>query len=209
MLAALLVLLCAGAVRADEESKAAASASPAPLDIDTLEMVKAFLKLPVNELPADFIPRFLAVDPAALPGKLRRPYEAKRLELYSLRQLGQTKKKGIVILPDDRCEVPKDAKSQDISILMSAGYQEITEEEERWLTQRTRCTEHDMLCEFSLQVLDEKVGAGHKARRRRRYFLFCGAACDPLMVLVGVHRAHVKDPNTNFFGVNASPVCSR
>jgi hypothetical protein len=161
----------------------------------------------VDKLPADFIPRFLAVDPAALPRKLRRPYEAKRLELYSLKQLGQTKKKGIVILPDDRCEEPKDAKSQDISILMSAGYQEITEDEEIWVSHRTRCTEHDMLCEFTLQILDEQAVSGRK--KRRRYFLYCSIGCDPLMVLIGVHRAHVNDPNTNFFGTSPAPVCSR
>ncbi|MCX5797253.1 MAG: hypothetical protein NTY77_17315 [Elusimicrobia bacterium] len=187
----------------------AAPARAADADTDTVEMVEAFLKMPTAELPPEHIPRFLAVDPAALPKKLRRPYEARRLELYTLKQLGQTRKKGNIITPEDHCEAPKDAKSQDISLLMKVGYVEITEEEKDWLTHRTHCTEQDMLCEFTLQILDEKVGSGPKARKRRRYFLFCGAGCDPLMVLVGVYRARVKDPNTNFFGTGAGPVCSR
>jgi len=181
----------------------------APLDADTAAMVEAFLKLPTEALPAEHISRFLAVDPEALPKKLRRPFQAKRLELYSLKQLGQTKKKGFVLTPEDHCEAPKEAKSQDISILMMAGYQEITEEEKEWVGRRTHCKEQDMLCEFTLQILDEKLGSGKRPRYRRRYFLFCSAACDPLMVLIGVHRAHVKDQNTNFFGTGAGPVCSR
>ena len=208
ILAALLALPWAGTARSEDVSQAAPAAAGV-LDADTLEMVEAFLKLPAEQLPAAYIPRFLAVDPAALPKKLRRPYEARRLELYSLKQLGQTRKKGNILLPDDHCEAPKEAKSQDIAVLKMAGYVEITEDEEIWLTQRTRCTEQDMLCEFTLQILDEKVGSGKKARPRRRYFLFCHVGCDPLMVLVGVHREHINDPNTNFFGTGAGPVCSR
>jgi hypothetical protein len=208
ILAAVLALPWPGAARAADSPQPSPPAA-AGVDVDTLEMVKAFLKIPTSELPVDLIPRFLAVDPAALPKPLRRPTAAKRLELYTLKQLGQTRKQGNIIIPDAQCEAPKDAKSQDVALLMKAGYQEITEEEEAWLTGRTRCTEHDMLCEFSLQILDEEFGAGRKVRRRRRYFLFCRNSCDPLMVLVGVHRAHVNDPNTNFFGTGAGPVCSR
>jgi hypothetical protein len=207
-LSALLAL--SGPASARAADPAPTSQDPAgALDEDTLAMVKAFLRMPTEQLPPEHIPKFLALDPAALPKKLRRPFEAKRLELYSLKQLGQTRKQGNILMPDDHCEVPKEAKSQDVSLLMMAGYKEITEDEEIWVGQRTRCTEHDMLCDFSLQILDERVGSGKKARRRRRYFLFCSLACDPLMVLVGVHRAHVNDPNTNFFGTGAGPVCSR
>ena len=181
----------------------------APLDADTAAMVEAFLKLPTESLPAEHISRFLAVDPEALPKKLRRPFQAKRLELYSLKQLGQTKKKGLILTPEDHCEAPKEAKSQDISVLLMAGYQEITEDEKEWVGRRTHCNEQDMLCEFSLQILDEKLASGKRPRYRRRYFLFCSAACDPLMVLIGVYRAHVKTSNTNFFGTGAGPVCSR
>jgi hypothetical protein len=198
VLAALLVLPWAGA-----------AGSGGPLDADTLEMVQAFLKLPADQLPSEHIPRFLAVDPASLPKKLRRPFAAKRLELYSLRQLGRAKKKGSVIVPDDHCEAPKDAQSRDIALLKSVGYSEITEDEEVWLTKKTRCTEQDMLCEFTLQILDEQIGTGKKARRRRRYFLYCGAGCDPLMVLVGAYRARANTNNTQFFGVASGPVCSR
>jgi hypothetical protein len=215
-LAVLLSLFWAVMARSEDGAAAPAAAevrvsteNPVALDADTLEMVKEFLKLPADKLPLEFIPRFLAVDPASLPRKLRRPFEARKLELYSLKQLQQTKKKGIVLLPDDHCEAPKEAKSQDFNVLRMAGYKEITEEEDIWLTKRTRCTEQDMLCNFSLQILNEKVGSGRQARMRRRYFLYCWIGCDPLMALVEIYRAHADDSSTNFFGSGGGPVCSR
>lgn len=189
----------------------AASTAPAaaPASTETVHLVELFLKAPIDQLPPESLERLLGLDPESLPKKLRRPYQARSLEIQSLKHMADRKKKGSVLTPEDKCEVPKPAKSQDVKVLMGAGYQEITDEEERWLTQKTRCTEHDMLCEFTLQILDEQRGTGKKKTVERRYFLYCrGASCDPLMILVGVHRAGAKAPQSNFFGVQSSPICS-
>ncbi|MBI3551090.1 MAG: hypothetical protein HY077_01115 [Elusimicrobia bacterium] len=181
-------------------------AGAADADKDTVEMVEAFIKLPVDRLPVEHIDRFVAVDPETLPKKLRQGFKAKKLELYTFKQLAHRKKVGTIISGDDNCAVPHEGKSNEISVLLMVGYQEITEDEKIWVGNKTKCTERDMLCEFSLQVVDEK-GSKKKAARRR-YFLYCKASCDPLMVLIGAHRDRADGKQTNFFGMGA-PVCTR
>ena len=171
---------------------------------DQVDMVQAFLKLPVDQTPPDHIDEFLAVDPAGLPKKLLTPFKARRLELYTLKQLHKRKKYGTIISSDDACAVPHEAKSGEVGLLLIVGYQEIDEDEKKWVEDKTKCTERDMLCEFTLQVVDEKV----KKKVVRHYYLYCkGAACDPLMVLIGAHRSRADGKQTNFFG-SGSPVCT-
>jgi hypothetical protein len=188
----LALLLAAAPARAMEASK------------DTVDMVQAFLKLPIDQLPVEHIDEFIAVDPESLPKKLRTPFKARRLELYTLKQLHKRKKYGTIIASDEACAVPHEAKSGEVGLLRMVGYQEIDEEEKQWLEDKTKCTERDMLCEFTLQIVDETV----KKKRVRHYYLYCkGAACDALFVLVGTRRAGVKAKQTNFFG-SGSPVCT-
>ncbi|MCX5795016.1 MAG: hypothetical protein NTY77_05950 [Elusimicrobia bacterium] len=165
------------------------------LDPDTMEMVKAFVKMPTSELPADSIPRFLAVDPAELPAKLRKSFLAKRVELYTLKQLADGKKRGGVRMPEADCAVPKEGQSDSAEILLLAGYEEINDLEEDYVLQVTKCTEHDLMCEFSLQVLAQPKGK--KGGPRRRLFLHQN---DPAFALVGLFRQHGK-ASTHFFGV--------
>jgi hypothetical protein len=84
-----------------------AAASASSLDTDTLAMVKAFLKLPTAQLPPEHIPKFLAVDPAALPKELRQNFLAKRIELFTLKKITDDKKKGGVRMPEADCSIPK------------------------------------------------------------------------------------------------------
>jgi len=171
-------------------------------DTDTVAMVQAFLKMPTEKLPAEHIPRFLSVDPETLPAKLRRPFIVKRLELYTLKQLADGRKRGSVRMPEENCDVPKDAKSNSAAVLKMAGYEEILEGEESWVIQQTKCTEHDLLCEFSLQIL--LVREGQSKRTRRLLFLH---EKDPLFALVAQYReGHVG--STKFFGIGGFPSCA-
>jgi len=182
-------------------------AAAAPADTDTVKMVEFFIKAPVESLPADHIDEFLAVDSDFLPQKMRVKFKAKKLELYTLKQLAHRKKYGTIISAEETCEVPHEAKSGEIDLLKMVGYQEITEDEEQWVQQKTKCSERKMLCEFTLQIVDENVGTKNRKKVRRRYFLYCKNACDPLYVLVGAHRAQADGKQTDFYGVG-SPVCT-
>jgi hypothetical protein len=197
-----LMLLAPSALWCGEAEQTAPAAAAPALDEDTLAMVKAFLKLPTSEIPAEHIPRFLAVDPDSLPAKLQSAFLAKRIELYTLKQLAEGKKRGGVRMPEADCSIPKDLQGPSAGILMMAGYQEINDLEEDFVMEQTKCTERDLMCEFTLQILAPRKGA--KGKPTRRLFLHVN---DPVFALVGMFRSngHVS---THFFGlggVNCAP----
>lgn len=197
LLSCLLLIPARGAEPPDSKSPTMESAAASPaLDPDTLEMVKSFLKTPTENLPAEHIPRFLEVDPKSLPKKLRRPFEAKCVELYSLRQVAAGNKRGGWRTPEENCEVVKEGRSNSAGILILAGFLEISEDEELWLMKETNCTEHDLMCEFTLQVVAEK--AGKKAPARRRLFLH---QRDPVFALISQYREEGRVRQTKFFGI--------
>ncbi len=178
--------------------------APARAADDDAQFVEAFLKIDVPRLPAEQIGRFVAIEPATLPEKLREPFKARRLELRALRDLASGKKKGPWRMPQSDCEIPHDSDAGELAVLKRAGYVEVEEEEMRWVGDKTKCSERDMLCEFTLKELDFKT---KDKKTRRRYFLYCRASCDPLMVLIGAHRSKVDDSQTHFFGM-AGPTCN-
>lgn len=181
-----------------------ADEAPAAVDKDTLAMVEAFLKLPTPSLPPDSIPRFLAVEPKALPKKQRTAFMAKRLELYTLRQMAEGKRKGNVRMPEKDCAVSQDAKSGVLRVLLMAGYVEISQDEENYLINETRCTEHSLMCEFSLQIVVETSGG--KGAARRRLFLY---PSDPAFALLADYRSMGgRRHQTNLFGDGARAMCA-
>lgn len=181
----------------------------AQTDDGTAKMVEYFVKTPIADLPAEHIDEFLAVDAQTLPKKLREPFKARKLELMTLKQLSRVKKKGILIAADDQCEIPHEEKTGEIALLQRVGYQEATEDEKEWVEKKTKCNERNMLCDFTLQIVDQNAGPKRKKRVKRRYFFYCkAAACDPLYVLIGVYRARIEGKNTQFFG-SGGPSCTR
>ena len=174
------------------------------MDPDTLAMVKAFLKMPTDQLPAEHIPKFLAVDPDSLPVNLRERFLAKKVELYSLKQIADGNKRGSVRMPQEDCAVSKDARSPIVKLLRMAGYLDITEDEEKFVMDHTHCTEHDLMCEFTLQVVAEPVGKKKEVRRKLLLHVR-----DPLMTLVGQYRDQGREKQTNFFGMMGASCAPR
>jgi hypothetical protein len=168
------------------------------------KLVEYFVNTPINELPPENVDEFMAVDAQKLPAKLRPKFEARKLELQTLKQLAANKKKGTIRTPEKNCAVPDEAKSNDPKSLGIAGFEEITDSEEHCVMEKTQCTERDMLCEFSLQIVVQRHPKTHKVVGRR-LFLY---PTDPLMALVGACRSkNGAGGNTNFFG-SASVLCS-
>lgn len=163
------------------------------------------MKAPVEKLPPDSIPEFMAIAPADYPKKLKEKALNRRHELEAMQRVGQRKKAGMIIDSVSNCEVPREGSELDIRTLAMAGYVEISENEKEYVQQRTKCTERDLLCRFTLQIRDKKLKKGEVLRR---YFLYCRASCDPLMVMIAAYREHIRDKNTPFFGA-AGPVCTK
>ena len=67
---------------------------------------------------------------------------------------------------------------------------------------KTQCTERDLMCEFTLQVVTGKAKKTGHARR----FLFLHPK-DPMFALVAQYREQGRVKQTNFFGIG-SPVCA-
>lgn len=176
---------------------------------ETLDMVKFFIRTPVEKLPPDYIEGFLKVSPDELPHRLRNKFKGKRLELLTLKHLNKMKKRGFIRRVKADCEPEGGSKSTDIMSLKLAGYQEITEDEEEFLIRRTECTEMELMCEFSLAIGLEEVKIKRRRRRKGgadvektktvRHLFIHGN--DPLLVILDEYRSHRKERQTKFFGL--------
>lgn len=179
----------------------AAAADKAAKEDDTKEFVEAVVKTPTAELPPSWVPRFMEADLEALPKALAAKARAKRIELYTLKHIAETKKRGTVRIPDDDCAAPKDTQSTDPGLLLGAGYFELTPDDLQCIKDKSKCTEHDLMCEFTLQILTER---DKKGRKKYRFFMHKN---DPIASLAGACRGKAGG-QTNFFG-RANFVCSR
>ncbi len=177
----------------------AAAGDKGTADPDDVKLVQLFLKTPTSDLPQEAVPHFLEIDPESLPKKLQEPYKGKRLELYTLKQMSDNKRqKGMIRSPSPTCDVVGEAKSQDIRALLMAGYVEIEGDDVACLMKKTHCTEHGLMCEFSLQIVEQK-------KKGRRYFLYGN---DPLMIFLAECRPGAeKHGNSNFFSA-MKPSCT-
>jgi hypothetical protein len=185
--------LVAAPVLAADKSKA---------DADEIKLVETFLKLPTDELPDAGVAKFVSIDPDTLPKKLRPRFVAKRLELYTLKQMADNKKRGLLRSPEPSCEMVQNAKSTDMRALRMAGYAEISGDDERCLMKETQCTERGLMCEFSLQIVDEVV----KGEKLRHYFLYPN---DPLSTLLIPCRPGSKVGGNNEFFSSMKPRCTQ
>lgn len=192
----LLLAALAASSHADSQAKTA--------DPKTVKFVESFVKAAIEDIPPERVEDFMKVDPETLPAKLRDRYNARKFELNALKQLAESKKKGTLRWPEKDCEIPSEAKSDQAGMLKMAGFEEIKEEEENHLLQKTQCTERDLMCEFSLQITLVRDPKTQKIKGRR-YFLY---TTDPLFALVAAYRSSKNvGGNTNFFG-RANITCS-
>ena len=146
----------------------------------------------------------MAVDIQTLPAPLRPRYKARRLELHTLKHIAEGKKKGTVRIPEADCDIPDEAKDDDPGTLVMAGFVEIAEDEKEYIEEKTKCTERDLMCEFSMQIVVERHKKTNKVKRRR-FFLHSN---DPLFSLIGAYRSNKRiGGNTPFFG-QAWGLCS-
>lgn len=176
---------------------AAAAAKPTDAEIS------AFLKMDVGSMTPELIRFMLALPETDVPEKLRKKFKAKRLELHTYKQLGG-KSRGGMIFPEKDCSIPSESKSEEIAVLQSVGYVEAFEHEIQYLHEKTHCSERQMMCEFSLQIILEKRKGGKQSVRR----LFLHGK-DPLMALISEFRVKGANRDTPFFGRSTFPTCGQ
>ncbi|MBI5244553.1 MAG: hypothetical protein HY922_12875 [Elusimicrobia bacterium] len=173
-------------------------------DTETLKLVELFVNAPTSELPPEKVPDFLAVDPKTLPAKLRMSWMQKRQELLALKKIADGQKKPPIRRidvppPSERDCLPLEGEMAD-AILRSAGFNDVEEHEVMFLMEQTKCTECELMVEFTLEkALKHVKGKKGQVTTRTYYFLH---PKDPLWTLVGAYRAGNKNPfGTPFFGI--------
>lgn len=194
-------------------SLAPAAAAGGTADKDTVEFAKRFLEIETSELPPELIPRFMEIEPATLPAKLRQKAKARQIELDTLLKISQSGKKPPIRRlgkePLERCPKRREDNDEVVKMLRNMGFQQIGDEEEAWLEQKTNCTECELMEEFSLEVIlvrpkkqDEKKG---KEPPWMRYYLLHDS--DPLTALLAQYRQGATGQGTNFFGTGFFGSC--
>ncbi len=179
-------LLLAGPARAADPKPASAAAA----DPETLELVNYFLKVDLAAANPKLIEPFLAVKTETLPFKLRRKAEAKQVEVAAIVRLHDTKKAGVLVQPAENCGAKDFIKPLNMaSFFPFPSYEEVSEDELKYVMDQTKCTEIDLGCRFSLLIFFEK--------KKDRVLKF--AASDPIMAKVAEFRGH--SGTTHFFGM--------
>jgi len=177
------LLLTAPAARAEKKD-----ASPSA-DKTTVELVQYFLKVPTAEANPKLIDPFLAVKTETLPKKLRGRAAAKQAEIGALLRLHDTKKGGSLVQPLEGCSEKDFVKPLSMAGFFSEGYETVTEDELKYVMDKTKCSEIDLGCRFSMLIFYEK--------KKDRILKF--TAADPIMAIVAESRG--KGSGTRFFGM--------
>lgn len=183
LLLSMMLLLAGPSVGA--ETKDAAPAA----DKTTVELVQYFLKTPTSEANPKLIDPFLAVKTETLPKKLRGRAAAKQAEIGALLRLHDTKKGGSLVQPLEGCSEKDFVKPLSMAGFFSEGYEEVTEDELKYVMDKTKCSEIDLGCRFSMLIFFEK--------KKDRILKF--TAADPIMAVVAESRG--KGGGTHFFGM--------
>ena len=185
-----------------EAAKPEAGVTASP---ETVKLVELFVTKETADLPPEDVPQFMAVDAKTLPSKLRAKYLAKKLELIALKRNADGKRKGFFRrMGNDKqaqCSY-EEGDEETVGLLRQMGFEQISEDEERFLMQKTNCSECELTEEFTLTMyIVPPKKKGDKAVR----YLFLSQS-DPLMGLVASYRAGGSGP-TNFFGIGGAGGC--
>ncbi|MHB2025372.1 MAG: hypothetical protein ACYCPQ_01840 [Elusimicrobiota bacterium] len=177
----------------------------AQADAQTIALARLFLKTPASELPPNKVDDFLTIDSATLPLKLRRPCKTKQFELEAMRRAYNAAhgKKARQATPHDLgCGEIISGGMSTVNNFKTMGFSEIKKREKEWLTKKTKCSENEMMCRFSLVIIRRPLT---KKTPEKTWYLL--QASDPLLALVEAHRMGSAISGSNFFGESSTPSC--
>jgi len=168
-------------------------------------LVQLFLKVNTNRLPVSEIPRFIDINALKLPRKLRAPFRAKRAELLALKNINDGKTKPPIRRagkePEDECsgeEVEPEMSKQ----MGKMGFGQIYDDEVTHLEKVTKCTQCELVEEWTLKVYI--VPPQGKSKHATRYFFLHKK--DPLWTKVAEYR-NGGSGGTNFFSIGFAGAC--
>lgn len=158
-----------------------------------LKLVEYILKTPTSEANPALVAPFMRLDTAKLPKKLRDKAKAKQLEIEGAVKIFKGKKKGPFRYPE-ACVIKRYEGSEGIRIMgLIIGNVEIETEEEEYIEKKANCTEDQLLCEFSLNIV--LIKRKDKPPLKRYYLL----DTDPLMAFVAEKRGGGASNGNRYF----------
>lgn len=188
----LLLFLCLLAVPARAADEA-----------DRIKLVEYMLKTPTGDADPKLVAPFMQIDTSALPKKYQRKAQAKQIEIQMLMKIAKGKKKGPFRYPE-ACQAKRYYGELGLQTMaMIIGNVEVEPEEIDYIRLKTNCTEEQLICEFSLNVV--VLPAKGKAPARIKYFLM---ETDPLMALVAEKRGGGGSAGNRYFQ-ELKPSCQK
>ncbi len=180
----------------------AAVAADGPDEETKLKMVEYMLKTPLDEANPTLVSGFMQIDTTTLPVKLRDKARAKQLQIDAVVKIHKGKKKGPFRFPA-ACQIKRYEGPEGIRIMnYIIGNTEIAAEEEEYIELKANCTEEQLLCEFSLNIVLMKRPGKPPLKR---YFLM---EQDPLMALVAEKRGGGGSAGNQYFQ-ELKPSCQK
>lgn len=179
-----------------------AVAADGPDEETKIKMVEYMLKTPMNEADPTLVSGFMKIDTETLPKKLRDKARGKQMEIDAVVKIHKGKKKGPFRFPA-ACQIKRYEGPEGIRIMnYIIGNTEIAAEEEEYIELKANCTEEQLLCEFSLNIVMMKRPGKPPLKR---YFLM---ESDPLMALVAEKRGGGGSAGNQYFQ-ELKPSCQK
>ena len=167
-----------------------------------LKLVEYILKTRTDSVDPSLVAPFMRIDTATLPKKMRNKALAKQIEIESFVKIRKGEKQGPFRYPSQAC-VPKRYGPEGVAIMaMIPGNMEIETNEEDYLEKRSQCSENQLICEFTLNVV---VIPRPGKPALKRYYLYGN---DPLMAWVAEYRGRGAIMPTNYFQT-LKPTCQQ
>jgi len=181
---------------------AASARAEEPDEATRIKVVEYMLKTPNNEANPTVVASFMKLDTATLPAKLRDKARAKQIEIDAVVKIHKGKKKGPFRFPA-ACEIKIYEGPEGMRTMkMIQGNEEIASDEEEYLELKGNCTEEQLMCEFSLNiVLIKRKGKPPL----KHYFLM---SQDPLMAWVAEKRGGGGSAGNQYFQ-EMKPSCQK
>lgn len=169
-----------------------AFAADAPDAKTAVKLTEYMLKTPLNEADSAVVSGFMKIDTETLPKKMRERARAKQLEIDAFVKIKEGKKKGPFRFPA-ACTVKPYEGEAGMRTMSLMGSERITEEEEQYLELKGNCTEEQLLCEFSLNIV---IIRRKDKPPLKHYFLM---PQDPLMAWVAEKRGGGGSAGNRYF----------
>lgn len=193
MKALALILLLAGPVLAAESG---------PDEATRIKIAEYMLKTPLDEANPTLVSGFMKLDPESLPKKLRDKTRAKQMEIDAVVKIHKGKKKGPFRFPA-ACQTKIYEGPEGMRLMkMIMGNVEIDSDEEEYLELKGNCTEEQLMCEFSLNIVIMRTKGKPP---RKHYFLM---ESDPLMAWVAEKRGGGASAGNQYFQ-EMKPSCQK